>query len=80
MKPSGAARRRYRVRVLPALAEKAAGYETVEIDVDLAYLAWVMRRRQLYGETVPGRIEAWLGGLAARPAVAAGFELVRALA
>jgi len=48
--------------------------------VDLAYVPWVMRLRELYGAALPGRIEAWLGELAERPAVSAELELVRGLA
>jgi glutathione S-transferase len=48
--------------------------------VDLAYLPWVMRLRELYGAALPARIAAWLDQLAARPAVAAELELVAGLA
>jgi glutathione S-transferase len=48
--------------------------------VDLAYVPWVIRLRELYGATLPGRIADWLLELAKRPAVAAELELVRALA
>ncbi len=33
--------------------------------VDFAYLPWVMRLRELYGVTLPDRLEAWLGALSA---------------
>ena len=48
--------------------------------VDFAYLPWVVRLRELYAVELPDRLEAWLAGLASRPAVAAEFELVRGLA
>ncbi len=48
--------------------------------VDLAYLPWLMRLRELYGAALPGRVEAWLGELAERPAVAAELGIVRSLA
>ena len=48
--------------------------------VDLAYLPWVMRLRELSGAELPARIAAWLDRLAARPAVAAELKLVRGLA
>jgi Glutathione S-transferase, N-terminal domain len=48
--------------------------------VDFAYLPWVMRLREVYGVTLPGRIEGWLEALVARPAVAAELEIVRGLA
>jgi hypothetical protein len=47
--------------------------------VDYAYLPWVMRLRELYGVTLPDRLETWLSQLASRPAVAAELELVRSL-
>jgi glutathione S-transferase len=47
--------------------------------VDFAYLPWVMRAQEVYGVTLPGRLEGWLGELAKRPAVAAELELVRGL-
>jgi hypothetical protein len=48
--------------------------------VDFAYLPWVMRLRELYGVTLPDRVEAWLRDLTVRPSVAAELELVRGLA
>ena len=47
--------------------------------VDYAYLPWVMRIREVYGVTLPQRLEGWLQGLATRPAVAAELEIVRGL-
>ena len=48
--------------------------------VDYAYLPWVMRIREVYGLTLPDRLEGWLQELSARPAVAAELEIVRGLA
>jgi glutathione S-transferase len=48
--------------------------------VDFAFLPWVVRLRDLYGVTLPDRLERWLDALAGRPAVAAELELVRVLA
>ena len=48
--------------------------------VDLAFLPWVVRLRELYEVALPERLERWLDGLAARPAVAAELELVGTLA
>jgi len=47
---------------------------------DVAYAPWVIRARDLLGVELPERLEAWLGELARRPAVAAEVELVRGLA
>jgi glutathione S-transferase len=47
--------------------------------VDYAYLPWVMRIREVYGLTLPDRLEAWFRELLARPAVAAELEIVRGL-
>ena len=47
--------------------------------VDYAYLPWVMRIREVYSMRLPARLEAWLQGLTARPAVAAELEIVRGL-
>jgi glutathione S-transferase len=48
--------------------------------VDFAFLPWVIRLRELYGVELPDRLEAWLGELEGRPAVAVELELVRRLA
>jgi glutathione S-transferase len=48
--------------------------------VDLAYLPWVMRLRELYGVTLPARVESWFEGLLERPAVAAELDVVRGIA
>ena len=47
--------------------------------VDYAFLPWVIRLTELYGVTLPGRLEAWLAELLDRPAVAAELEIVRGL-
>ena len=47
--------------------------------VDYAYLPWVMRIREIFGLTLPDRLETWLSELAERPAVAAELEIVRGL-
>jgi glutathione S-transferase len=47
--------------------------------VDYAYLPWVMRIREVFGLTLPDRLEGWLSELTARPAVAAELEIVRGL-
>ncbi|HEX4521557.1 MAG TPA: glutathione S-transferase N-terminal domain-containing protein [Gaiellaceae bacterium] len=48
--------------------------------VDFAYLPWVMRLRELYGVTLPARLESWLEGLLDRPPIAAELAVVRGLA
>jgi glutathione S-transferase len=63
-----------------AVAERLAALPVGEsLYVDFAYLPWVMRLREVYGVTLPDRLEGWLGTLAGRPAVAAELELVRGL-
>ncbi len=47
---------------------------------DFAYLPWIMRLREVYGVTLPDRLEGWLEALCGRPAVAAELEIVRGLA
>jgi Glutathione S-transferase, N-terminal domain len=47
--------------------------------VDYAYLPWVMRIREVFGVTLPDRLETWLSELTGRTAVAAELELVRGL-
>jgi glutathione S-transferase len=47
--------------------------------VDLAYVPWVLRLRELYGVVLPDRLGAWLAGLAERPSVARELEVVRGL-
>jgi stringent starvation protein A len=46
---------------------------------DFAYLPWVLRLRELYGVTLPARVESWLEGLLERPAVAAELAVVRGM-
>jgi hypothetical protein len=45
--------------------------------VDYAYLPWVMRVREVYGVTLPEKLESWLQKLLERPPVAAEHEIVR---
>jgi glutathione S-transferase len=47
--------------------------------VDLAYLPWVMRLRELLDFSLPLRIETWLEGLLERPAVAAELAVVKGM-
>jgi glutathione S-transferase len=51
-----------------------------DLYVDLAYVPWVLRARELLDVVLPERVNAWLEGLLARPSVAAELELVRGLA
>src|SRR5262245_4291020 len=39
--------------------------------VDIAYLPWVLRARDLYGAELPAHLEEWLARAAERPSVAA---------
>lgn len=48
--------------------------------VDFAFVPWVIRLRELYEVVLPERLESWLNGFCARPAVAAEVELVQRLA
>jgi len=48
--------------------------------VDVAYLPWVIRARDLYGVTLPDRLETWLETVARRPSVAQELEVVQRLA
>jgi glutathione S-transferase len=48
--------------------------------VDYAYLPWVVRLRELYGVTLPPRLERWLERLGDRPGVAAELDVVRSFA
>jgi glutathione S-transferase len=47
--------------------------------VDIAYLPWVMRLREVLDFPLPSRIETWLEELFGRPAVAAELEVVKGL-
>jgi Glutathione S-transferase, N-terminal domain len=51
-----------------------------DLFVDLAYVPWVLRARELLDVALPERLSAWLEGLLARPSVAAELALVRGLA
>lgn len=48
--------------------------------VDFAFAPWVMRLREVYGVTLPERVENWLDSICERPSVAAELEIVRGLA
>jgi glutathione S-transferase len=48
--------------------------------VDYSFLPWVMRLRELYGVSLPPKLEEWLAALVERPAVAAELEIVRSIA
>ena len=69
--------RRGEANAVPERLEKLPVGKT--LFVDYAYLPWVMRIREIFGLTLPGRLEAWLSELAERPAVAAELEIVRGL-
>ena len=47
--------------------------------VDVAYVPWVIRAREMLGVTLPARLEGWLAELAERLSVAAEIELVKGL-
>ena len=51
-----------------------------DLFVDVAFVPWVIRARDMLGVALPPRLESWLEALAARPAIAAEIELVRGLA
>jgi glutathione S-transferase len=45
--------------------------------VDVAFVPWIVRARELLGVELPARIADWLDDFAQRPAVAAEVDLVR---
>jgi len=47
--------------------------------VDVAYLPWVVRARELLGVELPQRLEDWLARASQRPSVAAELAVVAAL-
>jgi len=47
--------------------------------VDIAYLPWVIRARDMLGVTLPQHVADWLADLERRPSVAAEVEIVRGL-
>jgi glutathione S-transferase len=47
--------------------------------VDIAYVPWVIRARDLLGVELPERVATWLAELERRPSIAAEVELVKAL-
>jgi hypothetical protein len=48
--------------------------------VDLAYVPWVIRLRELYDAALPERVGNWLDALLERPSVARELEVVKGLA
>jgi glutaredoxin len=48
--------------------------------VDVAFVPWVIRAKEMLAVTLPERLESWLAQLAGRPSVAAEIEVVRGLA
>ena len=48
--------------------------------VDFAFVPWVLRAREVYGVSLPARVDSWLDDLCARPGVAAELEIVRGMA
>jgi glutaredoxin len=48
--------------------------------VDIAFVPWVIRAKEMLGVTLPAKLESWLNTLVERPSVAAELELVRELA
>jgi glutathione S-transferase len=59
------------------LAELPVGSD---LFVDLAYVPWLLRLRELYGVALPDRLDAWLAELSNRPSVARELEVVKGLA
>jgi glutathione S-transferase len=47
--------------------------------VDIAYLPWVVRARELLGIELPSHIDEWLARASERPSVGAELEIVAAL-
>jgi hypothetical protein len=45
--------------------------------VDLAYVPWVIRLRELYDAALPERVSSWLDALLERPSVARELEVVK---
>jgi glutathione S-transferase len=58
------------------LAELAVGRS---LFVDIAYVPWVLRARDLLGVELPEHLERWLGELTARPSIGRELEIVAAL-
>jgi glutathione S-transferase len=48
--------------------------------VDIAYVPWVLRARDVLGLELPEHLESWLERAVQRPSVAAELEIVSALA
>ncbi len=63
-----------------ALLEKLDALELGGSDyVDIAYVPWVIRARDMLGVKLPAHLGAWLDQLAERPSVAAEIAVVRSL-
>lgn len=50
-----------------------------DLFVDVAFVPWVIRARDMLGVTLPRRLESWLEALSNRPSFTAEIELVRSL-
>ena len=62
------------------LEERLAALELGKsLFVDIAYLPWVVRARELLGVELPAHLEGWLARSAERPSVAAELDIVGAL-
>jgi glutathione S-transferase len=59
------------------LADAPVGQSSLFVDV--AYLPWLLRARELYGLALGERVEAWLEQALERPAFAAELEVVRGI-
>jgi len=71
----------FRRRESNALAERLESLPVGDsLFVDIAFVPWVIRARDMLGASLPARLESWLDALAARPAIAAEIDLVRGLA
>ena len=63
-----------------ALAERLESIPAVDsLFVDIAYVPWVIRARDLLGIELPGPLESWLEQLEQRPSVAAEAAVVQGL-
>jgi glutathione S-transferase len=63
-----------------ALAERLQAFDPGAYGfAAIAYLPWLIRARDMLGLELPPRLEAWLAGLADRPAVREELDVVAAL-
>jgi glutaredoxin len=72
-----AARRGEPNRLEARLAALDLGHDAF---VDVAYLPWVVRARELLGLELPAHLDEWVGRAATRPSVAAELAIVAGLA